>query len=68
MRTNIDIDEKLIEEARRITGLSTKKAIVERALEELVRRERQREVADYFGKLPSWEGDLDGMRRDRDVR
>ena len=67
MRTNIELDGKLIEEARRITGLSTKKAIVERALEELVRRERQREVLKYFGKLPSWEGDLDAMRQDRPV-
>jgi len=67
VRTNIDIDDKLIEEARRVTGLSTKKAIVERALEELIRRARQREVADYFGKLPSWEGDLDAMRRDRGI-
>jgi Arc/MetJ family transcription regulator len=65
MRTNIEIDDKLIEEARRITGLSTKKAIVERALQELVRRERQREVLDYFGKLTSWEGDLDAMREGR---
>jgi len=64
MRTNIDIDEKLIEEARRVTGLSTKKAIVERALEELVRREREREVLRYFGKL-KWEGDLDAMRQGR---
>ncbi|HRY26400.1 MAG: type II toxin-antitoxin system VapB family antitoxin [Geminicoccaceae bacterium] len=65
MRTNIDIDEKLIEEARRITGLASKKAIVEAALEELVRRARQREVADYFGKLPSWEGNLDESRKGR---
>jgi Arc/MetJ family transcription regulator len=50
MRTNIEIDDKLIEEARRITGLSTKKAIVERALEELVRREREREVAERAGE------------------
>jgi Arc/MetJ family transcription regulator len=64
MRTNIEIDDKLIEEARRITGLSTKKAIVERALEELVRREREREVLKYFGKL-KWEGDLDAMREGR---
>jgi Arc/MetJ family transcription regulator len=64
MRTNIEIDDKLIEEARRITGLSTKKAIVERALEELVRREREREVLKYFGKL-KWEGDLDAKREGR---
>lgn len=65
MRTNIDIDDKLIDEARRLTGLPSKKAIVEAALEEMIRRARQREVADYFGKLPSWEGDLDEMRQDR---
>jgi Arc/MetJ family transcription regulator len=64
MRTNIEIDDKLIAEARRITGLSTKKAIVERALQELVRREREREVLEYFGKL-KWEGDLDAMRQGR---
>ena len=65
MRTNIDIDEKLIEEARRITGLASKKAIVEAALEEMIRRARRREVADYFGRLPSWEGDLDESRQGR---
>ena len=64
MRTNIEIDDKLIAEARRITGLSTKKAIVERALQELVRREREREVLQYFGKL-KWEGDLNAMRQGR---
>jgi Arc/MetJ family transcription regulator len=64
MRTNIEIDDKLIEEARRITGLSTKKAIVEKALQELVRREREREIVKYFGKL-KWEGDLDAMREGR---
>lgn len=64
MRTNIDIDEKLIEEARRITGLPSKKAIVERALEELIRCEREREALAYFGKL-DWQGDLDKMREGR---
>lgn len=64
MRTNIDIDDKLIEEARRLTGLPTKKAIVEAALEEMIRRAREREALDYFGKL-KWEGDLDEMRQDR---
>ena len=65
MRTNIDIDEKLIEEARRITGLSSKKAVVEAALEDMIRRARRREVAEYFGKLPSWEGSLDASRQAR---
>ncbi len=64
MRTNIDIDEKLIEEARRVTGLASKKAIVEAALEELVQRAREREALDYFGKLP-WEGNLEESRKGR---
>lgn len=64
MRTNIEIDEKLIEEARRITGLPSKKAIVEAALQEMIRRARQREVADYFGKF-EWEGNLDESRQGR---
>lgn len=64
MRTNIDIDDKLIEEARRITGLPSKKAIVEKALQELIRREREREALAYFGKL-DWQGDLDKMREGR---
>lgn len=64
MRTNIDIDDTLIEEARRVTGLASKKAIVEAALKEMIHRAREREALEYFGKLP-WEGDLDESRKGR---
>lgn len=64
MRTNIDIDDELMEEAREVTGLKTKKAVVDEALRQLVRRARQREVLKLFGKL-GWEGDLDAMRESR---
>jgi Arc/MetJ family transcription regulator len=65
MRTNIDIDEKLLEEARKIAGVSTKKAAVEAALEKFVRLHRQREALDGMRGL-GWEGNLDEMREGRD--
>jgi Arc/MetJ family transcription regulator len=64
LRTNIVIDDQLIGEAMRATGLSTKRAVVEEALRTLVRLKRQEKILDLRGKL-HWEGDLDEMRRDR---
>jgi Arc/MetJ family transcription regulator len=64
MRTNIDIDDALIEEARRISGLRTKKAVVDRALETFIRCAREREALEMFGKL-QWTGDLAASREGR---
>lgn len=63
MRTNIVIDDKLMKQAMRATGLKTKKAVVEEALRLLVRLKRQQSVKAWRGKLP-WLGDLEEMRRD----
>jgi Arc/MetJ family transcription regulator len=63
MRTNIDLDEDLMEAAREATGLSTKKAIVEEALRDLVLRYRQKKAIDSLAGL-GWEGELQAMRRD----
>ncbi|MGH7212013.1 MAG: type II toxin-antitoxin system VapB family antitoxin [Acetobacteraceae bacterium] len=66
MRTNIDIDDGLIAEAMKATGLPTKWATVEEALRRLVRHRRQRQaIADMAGQ--GWDGDLDGMRERRGV-
>lgn len=65
MRTNIDIDEKLLEEAKRIAGVSTKKAAIVAALEKFVRLHRQREALDALWGI-GWEGNLDEMREGRD--
>jgi Arc/MetJ family transcription regulator len=65
MRTNIDIDEDLLEEVRKIAGVSTKKAAVEAALEKFVRLHRQREALEAMRGL-GWEGNLDEMREGRD--
>lgn len=61
MRTNIVIDDQLMEDALKATGLSTKKEAVEEGLKLLVRRNKQQEIRKLRGKL-KWEGDLDEMR------
>jgi len=66
MRTNIMIDDQLLAEAQRVTGIPTKKGVVEAALKRLVRLKQQEAVKPWRGKLP-WEGDLETMRRDRSV-
>jgi Arc/MetJ family transcription regulator len=64
MRTNIDLDDALIEEARRLSGLRTKKAVVDKALETFIRCAREREALKMFGQLES-EGDLATSRAGR---
>jgi len=63
-RTNIDIDDTLIRKARKLTGLKTKREIVEKALELLVRTESRKGILQYFGS-GIWEGDLKTSRRNR---
>ncbi|MBU0610602.1 MAG: type II toxin-antitoxin system VapB family antitoxin [Armatimonadetes bacterium] len=63
-RTNILLDDRLIEQARELTGLQTKRDIVEEALRLLVQIRRQEGVRRLRGKL-HWEGDLDAMRQGR---
>jgi Arc/MetJ family transcription regulator len=63
MRTNIVLDEALVEEAMRRTGIKTKRRVVEEALRRLIQLKRQEEIRQLRGKL-HWEGDLDEMRRD----
>lgn len=63
MRTNIVIDDKLMQDAMRATGLETKKETVELALRTLLRLQRQKEIRSLRGKL-DWRGDLEAMRRD----
>ena len=63
MRTNIVLDDGLVAEAMRRTGIKTKRAVVEEALRTLIGLKRQEENLALRGKL-HWEGDLDRMRRD----
>lgn len=61
MRTNIVIDEKLMNDALKATGLKTKKEVVELGLKTLIRLDRQKQIKELKGKL-KWDGDLDEMR------
>ena len=63
MRTNIVIDDKLMKETLRLTGLRTKREAVELGLRTLVRLRKQEEIRKFRGKL-KWQGDLDAMRTD----
>ena len=64
MRTNIVIDDRLMAEAQRLTGLKTKKETVELGLRTLLRIGRQEQIRRFRGKL-NWQGDLDAMRTDK---
>ena len=64
MRTNIVIDDDLMEEVLKITGLETKKDAVELGLRTLVRLKNQEKIRQFRGKL-SWEGDLAEKRKTR---
>ena len=66
-RTNLVLDDKLLEEATRLSGEKTYSAVVGRALEEFVRRIEARAILDLRGSGP-WKGDLAEMRSDRPRR
>jgi Arc/MetJ family transcription regulator len=61
MRTNIVIDETLIRDALRATGLKTKREAVELGLRTLLRLSKQGEIRRLLGKL-KWQGSLDVLR------
>ncbi|MCB0064688.1 MAG: type II toxin-antitoxin system VapB family antitoxin [Caldilineaceae bacterium] len=64
MRTNIVIDDELMAEAMQVTGINTKREVVEEALRVLVRTTQQKNVLALRGQV-QWEGDLDAMRQGR---
>ena len=63
MRTNIVIDDVLMAEALKATGLKSKRAAVELGLQTLLRLQRQKAIRQLRGAL-AWEGDLDASRVD----
>lgn len=61
MRTNIEIDDQLMRKALKVSGLKTKREVVDAALRRFVQMGAQRKLLGLFGKV-RWEGDLDQMR------
>lgn len=64
MRTNIVIDNGLMQQAMKATGLSTKKAVVEEGLRLLIKVKAQEDIRRLRGKI-EWEGNLSTMRESR---
>ena len=64
MRTNIEIDDKLMKDALKATGAKTKREAVELGLKTLVQLRAQEKARELKGKI-TWEGDLNAMRTDR---
>lgn len=62
MRTNIIIDDNLMQQTLQATGIKTKKEAVEQGLKLLLQKSRQQKIRDLRGKL-NWEGDLAEMRK-----
>ena len=61
MRTNIEIDDKLMKEAMKVSKSKSKKELVNHALEELIRLDKRKKMLSLFGKV-KWKGNLDEMR------
>jgi Arc/MetJ family transcription regulator len=68
MRTNIVLDEALVERARQLTGITTKREVIHEALRTLIQMREQAQIRELRGKL-RWEGDLTSSResRSRDI-
>ena len=64
MRTNIEIDDKLMKDALRATGAKTKREVVELGLKTLVQLRAQDKARELKGRI-TWEGDLEAVRTDR---
>jgi len=63
-RTNIELEDKLVNEGMKVFKCKTKKELVHLALEELLKKEKRKEILKLRGKV-KWEGNLEVMRRSR---
>ena len=63
-RTNVVLDDNLVEDCIKATGIKTRKALIDHALRELLRHENQIKILDLKGNI-NWEGNLDEWRQDR---
>ncbi len=63
-RTNVVLDDDLISKCQKATGINTRRALIDHALQELLRRENQKRILELKGKV-RWEGDLETWRKAR---
>ena len=62
MRTIIVLDNELVSNCIKVTGIKTKKSLIDHALKELLRHKKQKKVLELKGEI-TWEGNLDEMRK-----
>jgi Arc/MetJ family transcription regulator len=65
-RTSVVLDEKLLSRAKKVTGIKTTRMLLDYALRQLIRIGRQADLLKLKGKV-HWEGDLDELRKTRDL-
>ena len=65
-RTNVVLDEKLVKDCKKITGIKTQKALIDHALRELLRHEKQLKILELKGVI-NWDGNLDEWRQGRSL-
>ena len=65
-RTNIVLDDKLVKECIKATGIKTQRALIDHALRELLRHEAQTKILELKGNV-EWKGNLDEWRRGREL-
>ena len=63
-RTNIVLDDKLVENCIKATGINTRKALIDYALKELLRHKSQKKILELKGKI-NWDGNLSDWRKGR---
>ena len=63
-RTNVVLDDTLVVDCQKVTGLNTRRALIDHALKELLRHERQKKVLELKGTV-EWEGNLALWRKRR---
>ena len=64
MKTNVNVDNNLLAEAMKISGIKTKAAVLEMTLKEYLRKNNMKQILKYRGKN-IWEGDIEEMRKAR---
>lgn len=63
-RTNVVLDDRLVSRCLKVTGIKTRRALIDHALQELLRHAQQKKILKLKGRI-SWEGDLATWRRKR---
>ncbi len=62
MRTNVEIDDKLMKKAQKLSNIKTKREVIEKALEQYVKALQRKDMLNIRGKI-DWDGNLEEMRK-----